>query len=172
VRRLAAVNLALAAWCFHRQLGDVTALARAVPQATIVLNHVGGPLGYGPYAGKLDEVRAVWQPAMAELATCPNVFVKLGGQVMRLGAFPYPTDGKPPTSEQMALFWRPWIGSCIELFGPDRCLFESNFPVDKMGTGWVQLWNAFKRIASGASPEEKAALFAGTARRVYRLEAV
>ena len=170
LRRLAALGLSLDAWCFHPQLADVTALARAVPEATIVLNHVGGPLGYGPYAGRTDEVYAVWKPAMAELATCPNVFVKLGGQVMRLGAFPYPAAEPPPTSERMAEHWRPWVGTSIELFGPDRCLFESNFPVDRMGTGWVQLWNAFKRLAAGASADEKAALFAGTARRAYRLE--
>lgn len=170
VRRLAALGLSLDAWCFHPQIADVTALARAVPEATIVLNHVGGPLGYGPYAGRTDAVFEAWKPAMADLATCPNVFVKLGGQVMRLGAWTYPSSEPPPTSERMAELWRPWVGTCIELFGPDRCLFESNFPVDKMGTGWVQLWNAFKRLAAGGSPAEKATLFAGTARRAYRLE--
>jgi len=170
LRRLASLGLSLDAWCFHPQLADATALARAVPEATIVLNHVGGPLGYGPYAGRTDAVFEAWKPAMAELASCPNVFVKLGGQVMRLGAWPYPSAEPPPTSERMADLWRPWVGTCIELFGPDRCLFESNFPVDKMGTGWVQLWNAFKRLAAGGSAAEKAALFAGTARRAYRLE--
>ncbi|MFN4089786.1 MAG: amidohydrolase family protein [Alphaproteobacteria bacterium] len=170
VRRLAAHGLSLDAWCFHPQLADVAALARAVPEATIVLNHVGGPLAYGRYAGRAEEVHAAWKPAMAEIAACPNVFVKLGGQVMRLGAFPYPTAGAPPSSEAMAAHWRPWVGTCIELFGAGRCMFESNFPVDRMGTGWVPLWNAFKRIAADASAGEKAALFAGTARRAYRLE--
>ena len=171
-RRLASLGLSLDAWVFHPQLGDVVALARAVPDLKIVLCHVGGPLGYGRYAGRLEEVRAVWQPAMAELAGCPNVFVKLGGEVIRLGAYPYGGDTTPPDSQQLADLWRPWMGTAIELFGADRCLFESNFPVDKMGTGWVVLWNAFKRIASGASPDEQAALFAGTARRVYSLEGV
>src|SRR3546814_252458 len=99
-----------------------------------------------------------------------DLFVKLGGHVMRLGAFPYPGAAPPPTSGRMAELWRPWIGTAIELFGAERCLFESNFPVDGMGTGWVQLWNAFKRLAAGASDAEKAALFAGMARRAYRLE--
>ena len=169
VKRLAAMGLSLDAWVFHRQLAEVVELARAVPEATIVMNHVGGPLGYGPYAGKHDEVHAAWKKGMTELATCPNVFLKLGGHVMRLAAFPYPTKAAPPTSAELAELWRPWIGTAIELFGADRCLFESNYPVDKMGIGWVPLWNAFKRLASGASSDEKAALFAGTARRAYRL---
>ena len=169
MRRLAALGLSLDAWVFHPQLPDVLDLARALPELTIVLCHVGGPLGYGPYAGRTAEVHAAWKASMAEIARCPNVFVKLGGHVMRLGAFPYPTDGAPPISAELAHLWRPWIGDCIELFGADRCMFESNYPVDKMGTGWVPLWNAFKRLASGRSETEKAALFAGTARRAYRL---
>jgi predicted TIM-barrel fold metal-dependent hydrolase len=96
--------------------------------------------------------------------------VKLGGMMMRLAAYDYRTQPKPPTSTELAAFWRPYFETCIELFGPSRCLFESNFPVDKMGIGWAALWNTFKRIASGASAAEKQAMFAGTARRVYRLE--
>jgi predicted TIM-barrel fold metal-dependent hydrolase len=107
---------------------------------------------------------------MTELARCGNVSVKLGGMMMRLAAYDYRTQPKPPTSTELAALWRPYVETCIELFGPDRCLFESNFPVDKMGIGWAALWNTFKRIASGASSSEKQALFGGTARRVYRLE--
>lgn len=170
LRRLAAMDLSLDAWVFHPQLTEVVELARAVPEANIVMGHVGGPLGYGPYAGKHDEVFASWKAGVTELARCPNVSMKLGGMMMRLAAFDYGTAPAPPTSEQLAVLWRPWMEPCIELFGPERCLFESNFPVEKMGIGWVALWNAFKRIAAGASPEEKRALFAGTARRVYRLD--
>jgi L-fuconolactonase len=97
------------------------------------------------------------------------VSMKLGGMMMRLAAFDYRTAPAPPTSEELAALWRPYIQACIEAFGADRCLFESNFPVDKMGIGWAPLWNAFKRITAGASADEKRALYAGTARRVYRL---
>jgi predicted TIM-barrel fold metal-dependent hydrolase len=167
--RLTRLGLSLDAWVFHPQLADVVDLARAHPDATIVLGHVGGVLGYGAYAGQRPEVFAAWKPQMAELARCPNVSVKLGGMMMRLAAYDYRTQAKPPTSTELAALWRPYVETCIELFGPDRCLFESNFPVDKMGIGWAALWNAFKRIAAGASASEKQALFSGTARRVYRL---
>jgi L-fuconolactonase len=169
LRRLTALGLSLDAWTFHPQIADTVELARAFPEASIVVGHVGGPLGYGPYAGKRDEVFAAWKPAVLELARCPNVVMKLGGMMMRLAAYDYRTEPAPPSSKQLADLWRPYIETCIELFGPERCMFESNFPVDKMGIGWVALWNAFKRIAAGASAAEKLALFSGTARRVYRL---
>ncbi|MDP2703194.1 MAG: amidohydrolase family protein, partial [Candidatus Rokubacteria bacterium] len=133
------------------------------------MGHVGGPLGYGPYEGRRDEVFASWKASMTELARCPNVTLKLGGMVMRLAAFDYKTMEAPPSSAELAAFWGPYMGTCIELFGPDRCMFESNFPVEKMGTGYAAVWNAFKRIAAGASADEKLALFSGTARRAYRL---
>jgi predicted TIM-barrel fold metal-dependent hydrolase len=170
LRRLARLGLSLDAWVFHPQLADVVDLARACPEATIVVCHVGGLLGYGPYAGRQQEVVAAWKPRMAELAACPNVVLKLGGMMMRLAAFDYRTAPAPATSEELAALWRPYIEPCIERFGAGRCMFESNFPVDKMGIGWAALWNALKRIAAGASPAEKQALFSGTARRVYRLE--
>ncbi len=166
---LTARNLALDALAFHPQLGDVTALARACPDANIVLNHTGMPLGYGPYEGKNDEVHAKWLAAMTEMASCPNVTVKLGGMIMRLACFDYHNAPRPPTSRELADLWRPYIEPTIELFGPNRCMFESNFPVDGMGIGYAALWNCFKRLASGASTAEKAALFSGTARRAYRL---
>ena len=156
-------------WCFHPQLHEAVALARAFPETRFVLGHCGGPLGYGPYAGRTAEVYAAWRPRMAELAACPNVVVKLGGMMMRLAAYDYGTRAAPPDSAELAAMWRPWIETCIELFGADRCLFESNFPVEKMGIGWGAIWNAFKRLCAGASVEEKRALLAGTARRVYRL---
>src|SRR5262249_52762710 len=164
--RLAKLGLSLDAWVFHPQLGDVVDLARAFPAATIIMGHVGGPLGYGPYAGKRDEVYAPWKTGVKNLAACPNVIMKLGGMMMRLAAFDYRTAASPPTSEDLAALWRPYIEPCIEMFGPDRCMFESNFPVDKMGIGWAALWNALKRIVSGASADEKLAMFSGTARRV------
>ncbi len=167
--RLAARGLSFDAWLYHPQLGDVVDLARAFPAAPIVIGHVGGVLGYGPYAGKRDEVFAQWKRSMTDLAACANVCVKLGGQMRRLAAFDYSAAETPPGSEQLAGYWRPYMETCIELFGARRCMFESNFPVEKIGTGYAVLWNAFKRIAAGASADEKRELFAGTARRFYRL---
>jgi L-fuconolactonase len=167
--RLSARGLSLDAWAFHPQLGDIVELARACPDARIIVGHVGGPLGYGPYLGKRDEVYATWKKGVTELARCPNVVMKLGGMMMRLAAYDYRSQPAPPSSSELASLWGPYIEPCIELFGVDRCLYESNFPVDKMGIGWAALWNALKRTAAGASSEEKRALFAGTARRVYRL---
>ena len=145
-------------------------MMRAFPSANIIAGHVGGPLGYGPYAGKRDEVFASWKAGISELATCPNVVMKLGGMMMRLAAYDYGAQPAPPSSADLAAHWRTYIEFCIERFGPARCMFESNFPVEKMGIGYAALWNAFKRLAAGASAEEKLALFSGTARRAYRLD--
>ena len=155
---------------FHPQLADVVDLARACPSANIIVGHCGGLLGYGPYAGKRDEVFAAWKPAIKELATCPNVTMKLGGMTMRLAAYSYHDLPAPPSSSELAEHWRPYVETCIEAFGPERCMVESNFPVEKMGIGWAALWNTLKRITAGASPTEKQAMFTGTARRVYRLD--
>ena len=127
-------------------------------------------LGVGAYRGRRPEVLASWKQHMAELAKCPNVSVKVGGLMMRLGAIDYLNLPAPPTSQQLADAWRPYAGTCLELFGAERCMVESNFPVDKVGIGYAGLFNALKRIAAGASADEKKALFSGTARRVYRLD--
>jgi predicted TIM-barrel fold metal-dependent hydrolase len=170
LRRLSKLGLTLDGLVYHPQHADLVALARACPDASIVMNHTGMPLGYDPYTGKLDEVYAAWRATMAEVAACPNVTLKLGGMMMRLAAYDYNQLPAPPSSEELAAHWRPFIEPCIELFGAERCTFESNFPVDKMGIGYTALWNAFKHLAAGASAAEKAALFAGTAWRVYRLD--
>jgi predicted TIM-barrel fold metal-dependent hydrolase len=168
--RLAALGLSFDAWVFHTQIADVAALARAFPAANIVLCHMGSPLGYGPYAGRREEVFAAWKTAIADLAQCPNVSVKLGGLTMRMATFDYLKLPAPPTSEELAEYWRPYASTCLDLFGADRCLAESNFPVEKMGIGYGALWNALKRLAAGASPDEKRAIFSGTAQRIYRLD--
>lgn len=166
---LAGMGLVLDAWVFHTQLDDVIALASDHPDAPIVLCHCGGPLGYGPYAGKREEVRDQWLARMRELAERPNVSVKLGGMMMRLAAYDYGKEPRPPTSLELAALWRPYIEPCIELFGAERCMVESNFPVERMGIGYGPLWNTFKRITSGASEAEKAAIYSETAKRVYGL---
>lgn len=167
--QLAPLGLSFEAWQYHPQLPEVTALARAFPDTAIILNHLGGPLGVGPYAGQKDATFAQWRGHMAELAACPNVTVKLGGLGMRIGMFDHHAQPLPPTSQQVADAWRPWVDTAINQFGAQRCMFESNFPVDKGAASYAVLWNAFKRIAAGASADDKAALFDGTARRVYRL---
>lgn len=162
-------GLAFEASVFHPQIPDVTAMARAHPDASIVLAHSGSPIGHSSYAGKLDQTHADWLVSMKELASCPNVSVKMGGLLMWLGNFDFTQADKPPTSQHMAGLWRPFIEPCIELFGARRCMLSSNFPVDKAGLSYGTLWNAFKRITAGCSDDEQRALFAGTARRVYRL---
>ncbi len=168
--RLTAMGLPFDALVYHHQHTDLINLARACPDATIIMNHTGMPMVYGPFAGKAREVHAQWQVTMAEIARCPNVFMKLGGMMMRLAAVDYIDSPAPPTSEQLARAWRPYIEPCIDWFGAKRCAFESNFPVDKMGIGYAVLWNAFKRLAAAGSPDEKSALFSTTARCIYRLD--
>ncbi len=167
--RLAPLGLSFDAWMYHTQLDELVDLARAFPATKIVLDHVGGLIGLGRYAGKRDEVFAEWSGRIRELAGCPNVHVKLGGLGMRMFGFDLHTHELPPSSEDLAAAWRPYIETCIAAFGPDRAMFESNFPVDKGSCGYAALWNAFKRIAAGCSAAEKAALFAGTATKFYRL---
>ncbi|MDQ1079101.1 amidohydrolase [Pseudoroseomonas cervicalis] len=168
--RLREYGLSLDVWAYHTQLDEVTALARALPDLPVILDHAGGPLGAGPYAGRRDEVFAEWSARMRHLAQCPNVTVKLGGLGMAVNGFGFEQQPLPPGSEQLAKAWRPYIEFCIETFGPTRCMFESNFPVDKGSYGYAVLWNAFKRLVSGASADEKSALFSATATRVYRLQ--
>ena len=168
--KLAPLGLTYDAWLYHTQIGELTNLARAFPDTMIVLDHVGGVLAIGPYAGKRQEVFAVWKTDIAALAACPNVRVKLGGGGMRMFGFGWHDGRLPPSSEEIAREWRPYIDTCIDLFGTKRCMFESNFPVDKCSYSYPVIWNAFKRIAAGASVSEKADLFRDTAQGVYRLE--
>jgi L-fuconolactonase len=168
--RLAAMDLTFDAWLYHTQIPELTDLARAFPQARIVLNHVGGPLGVGPYEGKRDKTFQEWLAAMKDLARCSNVYVKLGGLAMAITGFDFHKERMPPSSEKLAAEWRPYMETSIQLFGAKRCMFESNFPVDKAMCSYPVLWNAFKRIASGASAEEKSALFHDTAASFYGIK--
>jgi L-fuconolactonase len=168
--KLAPLGLSFDAWMYFTQLGELTDLARAFPETPIVLDHVGGPIGIGPCAGKRDEVFGEWRNKIRELAPCQNVHVKLGGLGMRLFGFDFHTRPMPPSSETLAEVWRPYIDTCIDAFGPERAMFESNFPVDKGSGSYHVFWNAFKRIAADYSRADKAALFSGTATRFYRLD--
>ena len=167
--RLQALGLSFDAWLFHTQIDELVDLAQALPGLPIVLNHVGGPLAVGPYTGKRNEVFLVWREAIKRLAACPNVSIKLGGLGMAIGGFEFHKQALPPSSEQLCAAWAPYMHACIESFGAQRCMFESNFPVDKASCSYGVLWNAYKRIAAGASPAEKAWLFKDSARTFYRL---
>lgn len=162
-------GLSFEAWLYHPQLPELASLARAVPDVPMILNHVGGLLGVGPYAGKRDEVFQIWKRGILEVAACPNVVVKLGGLGMLRCGFDWQARPVPPTSTELAEATAPYYLFCIEQFGPNRCMFESNFPVDKLSCSYGVLWNSFKRMTQNFSPTERAALFHDTAVRVYRL---
>ncbi|WP_144097949.1 amidohydrolase family protein [Croceicoccus sediminis] len=162
-------DLSFDAWVLEPQLPEVEDLAKAFSDQPIVLNHVGTPLGIAGYAGKLTERFETWRESISRLAQLDNVSVKLSGLAMPYCAFPGLGMDTRPTSSQLAELWAPYIETCIEAFGPSRSMFASNFPVEKWGADYTTLWNAFKRIASAASDEEKAMLFSGTANQVYRI---
>jgi L-fuconolactonase len=166
---LGRMGLVFDAWLYHPQLDDLIDLARAFPEQPIVLDHVGGPLGLGWYADKRAEIFAEWRRRIAELARAPNVYVKLGGIGMRINGFAFHHRERPPSSQELADAWRPYTETCLAAFGPERCMFESNFPVDKISGSYATYWNAFKRLAAGASAHEKALLFRDTARKFYKL---
>jgi predicted TIM-barrel fold metal-dependent hydrolase len=166
---LAPLDLSFDAWLFHPQLSEFVDLARAFPNTRIVLDHCGGPVGLGRFAGRREETFPVWKASIQEAAKCPNVVVKLGGLAMRLLGYDFHERAMPPSSEETAAAWRPYIESCIEAFGPARCMFESNFPPDKGQCSYQVIFNAFKRIAAQYSEAEKTALFSKTATDFYRL---
>jgi L-fuconolactonase len=162
-------GLSFDAWLYHPQLPELADLARAFPDTVIILNHLGGPLGVGPYAGKRDEVFARWRVDLAAVAACPNVVLKVGGLQMAINGFGWSDREQPPTSDDLLAANRDWYLYAIEQFGPSRCMFESNFPVDKLSCSYTVLWNQFKKLSKGFSAGDRAALFHDTAQRVYRL---
>ncbi len=167
---LAPLGLSFDAWLFHPQIGELADLARAFPDTRIILDHCGGPAGTGQYANRREEIFAIWKASIREIAKCPNVVVKLGGLAMCLLGYDFHQRAMPPSSEELAAAWRPYIETCIEAFGPERAMFESNFPPDKGQCSYQVIFNAFKRIAAHCSEAEKDALFSRTAADVYRLE--
>jgi predicted TIM-barrel fold metal-dependent hydrolase len=167
---LAPLGLSFDAWLFHPQISELADLARAFPETKIVLDHCGGPVGLGVYANRREEIFKGWKASIQDIAKCPNVAVKLGGLAMRLLGYDFHERPKPPSSEEAAKAWRPYIETCIEAFGPARAMFESNFPPDKGQCSYQMIFNAFKRIAAPYSEAEKTALFSKTAADVYRLK--
>ena len=167
---LADFGLTLDAWVYHTQLDDLFELATRFPELTVVIDHFGGPLGVGPYAAQRARVHEAWEPCIARLARLPNTRMKLGGAGLKVFGFDFAGRELPPSSEELAQAWRPYFETCVEHFGVDRCMVESNFPVDKGMYSYATLWNAFKRLAWHASPDERAALFHRTASSVYKLE--
>ena len=170
IAALGAMGLSYDAWIYFHQIPKLAAVARAHPNVPIILDHVGGVLAIGRYAGRREELFPQWAANIRELAACPNAYVKLGGLGMRLPGFGFETRAHPPSSEELAAAWKPYVETCIEAFGTQRCMFQSNFPVDKGGYAYPVGWNAFKRLAAGASAGEKHDLFWRTAARVYRLD--
>lgn len=162
-------DLSFDAWCYHHQLPELTSLAQAFPDTTIILDHFGGPLGIGPYAGKGDAIFEQWCIDAAELAKCDNVVAKIGGVLMPVNGFDLHSRDRPATSDEIVALSGRYHRKAIELFGPERCMFESNFPVDKASCSYPVLWNAFKKLGGEYSPDDQDRLFRTTAERVYRL---
>ena len=166
--QLAPLGLSFDAWLFYPQLPDLMDLLTTFPQTSVILDHVGGILGIPPHDDR-EGVFSTWRTHIRQLARFPNLSVKVGGLGMLYCGWDFHVRDLPPTSDELAEAWRPYVETCIEAFGAERCMFESNFPVDKQSCGYGALWNAFKRIAKNCSASEKAALFHDTAARVYRL---
>jgi L-fuconolactonase len=167
--RLGRFGLSYESSLYHPQLPELAALARAMTEQPILANHCGGYIAIGPHGEDLNETFVRWRSGLRELAACPNVYLKLGGQAMSIRGVAFHEQVLPPSSGELMAAWRPVMETCIETFGANRCIFESNFPVDKGMCSYVSCWNAYKRIAAGCSPAEKADLFHGAAARFYRL---
>jgi len=168
---LARMGLSYDAYHYHPQTLGLADLARAFPDTAIVCDHLSTPLGVGPFAGEAmrEEIFAQWRKDVSGLATCENVVMKLGGMAMPWNGFGWDRASRPPTSDELVTAQRRYYDHALSAFGADRCLFESNFPVDKLSVSYDVLWNAFKKIVAGASEDDKHALFYGTAARVYRI---
>lgn len=157
-------------WVYQHQLREVLEVVDQFPGITFVLDHVGGLIGVGEFRAKRKEVASRWQAELHELARRPNIYVKVGGMGMPVFGFGFEHGARPASSADLAQAWQPLIDACIDSFGPDRCMFESNFPVDKQSCGYTELWNAFKLATLAMSADERAAMFYGTASKVYRLD--
>src|SRR3989441_3108163 len=162
-------GLTFEGWVYHTQIGELADLAKTFPDTTIIFNHLGGPIGVGQYTGRRDQVFVAWKSAVAELARCPNVVAKVGGIQMVVNGYGWHERKQPPTSDELLAANRDWYLYVIDRFTPARCMFESNFPVDRLSCSYTVLWNQFKKLTKNFSPTERSAMFHDTAMRVYRL---
>jgi predicted TIM-barrel fold metal-dependent hydrolase len=162
-------NLSFDAWVYHPQIGELADLARAFPDTVIIFDHFGGPLGIGPYEGRREAIFTQWQLDVAELAECRNVYAKLGGLVMPINGFGFHKRDTPPTSDEIVSATARYYRHAIDCFGAERCMFESNFPVDRQSCSYPVLWNAFKKLVADASETEKQRLFHDSACEAYRI---
>ena len=169
VARLGERGLTYDSWHYHHQNREFLELARATPGTTMVLDHFGTPIGVGPYASQREEIFAQWKVDIADIAALPNTVAKIGGLAMPDNGFGWNTADRPPTSDEFLAQQSRYYLHAIECFGPDRCMFESNFPVDRLSLSYRVLWNAYKKMTVGFSTSERAALFSGTASRVYKV---
>ena len=169
LQTLAKLGYVFEAWQYHHQISQITQLAKQFPDLIIILNHFSGPLGIGPYENKREEIFTQWQKDLKELSQHENVFAKLGGLAMPVNGFGFHLQDRPPSSDEFVDAQKAYYETALEYFSPARCMFESNFPVDKASISYSVLWNGFKKIAKNYSPEERDQLFFETAAKVYRI---
>jgi len=169
VRLLGRRGYTYESWHYHTQLRDFYALAKAAPETTIILDHFGTPLGTKSFRDHREDIFQQWQADILKLAECPNVYAKLGGLAMPDNGFGWHEAAKPATSDELVAAQKRYYLYTIECFGVNRCMFESNFPVDKLSISYAVLWNAFKKMVADFSNDEKHMLFYSTAAKVYRL---
>ena len=169
VKLLGRRGLTYESWHYHHQIKSFTELAQAVPDTTVILDHFGTPLGVGPYQGKREEIFEQWKIDISELAKCQNVYAKIGGLAMPDNGFNWHLGEVPPTSDEFVAAQKRYYLHTIECFGPKRCMFESNFPVDRLSLSYQVVWNGFKKIVADFSEDEKNMMFSGTATKVYKL---
>ena len=163
-------GLSLDFWIYHTQLHEMEQIAKALPNLNIILNHIGGPIHIGDYEGKQALTHREWRSAMLRLSRLPNICVKLGGLGMAVNGAKFHLQENPPTSTDLSEIWKPWIFETINMFGVEKCMFESNFPVDKGSCSYGSLWNAFKIISKEMSQDEKNKLFYENAANVYKIQ--
>tara|TARA_B100001142_G_scaffold213228_1_gene211339 strand:+ start:1885 stop:2913 length:1029 start_codon:yes stop_codon:yes gene_type:complete len=161
------LNLTFDAWHYHNQISDLSIFAKDYPELTIIHDHFGGPLGVGPYQGKKQEIFKKWKDDISQLSENKNVHSKLGGLAMPVNGWNFHKQDKPATSDQIIEMHYDYYLHAIECFGVDRCMFESNFPVDRRSISYHVLWNAFKKMVSNYSNEDKNKLFFQNAKDIY-----
>jgi len=169
VARLGERGLTYDTWLYHFQINDFVELARAVPATTMILDHFGTPLGVGKFAHQKEAIFEQWKEDIERVAACSNVFAKLGGLAMPDNGFGWHERSTPPSSDEFVEAQGRYYQHAIKCFGPDRCMFESNFPVDRLSLSYRVLWNGLKKMTLDFSEADKNLLFSGVARRVYRL---